>query len=144
MIPRARAFGAGWRSAALAAACALALAGCAEQMGRGSARSIYTVADVMDVYRQDLEQGKSAQMRLMQQMLLRLEKDPSAEGRWEFVGCTPGILLLQSETPRLAPEQWGVLLQARGYGRGELRVRYVPSASDEKPREYTLEVQVTR
>lgn len=40
----------------------LAGAGCAEQMSRGSARSLYTIAGVLEVFRQDL--GKDAQMRI--------------------------------------------------------------------------------
>ena len=98
----------------------------------------------MDVYRQDLDQGKSAQMRIGQQLLFRLDKDPSRDGRWEFVDCTPGILLAQSETPRVDVGQWGLLLQARALGRGEVRIRYLPSEEGEKPREYTLEVQVSK
>ncbi len=113
-------------------------------MGRGSSRALYTVAGVMEVYRQDLVQGKSAQLWLDQQMLFRLEKDPEVDGRWEFVGCTPGVLLVLSESPRVSSGEWGLLLQARAFGQGNVQIRYLPSAEQEKPRDYTIEVSVRK
>lgn len=113
-------------------------------MGRGSSQVLYTVANVMEVYRQDLVLGKSAQMWMDQQMLFRLENDPDDDGRWEFVGCTPGVFLVLSESPRVASGEWGLLLQARALGRGEIHVRYRPFAEGRAPREYTMEVSVRR
>lgn len=128
----------------LAAACAIAFTGCAEQMGRGSSRAIYTISGTMEVFRQDLALEKSAQLRIDQQLLFRLEKDPAMDGKWEFVELTGNVLLLLSDSPRVASGEWGLLLQARSLGRGEVKLRYVPSAEGEKPREYSLEVSVSR
>lgn len=127
--------------AALGAAL-LAGTGCAQQMGRGSPRSLYTIAGVLEVFRQDL--GKDAQMRLDQQLLFRLEKDPALDGHWSLVECSPGVLLVLSETPRVPPGEWGLLLQARALGRGEVKLRYTPAEEEQPPRDYLFEVSVAR
>ncbi len=120
----------------------LAGAGCAEQMSRGSARSLYTIAGVLEVFRQDL--GKDAQMRIDQQLLFRLEKDPKLDGHWSLVEYSPGVLIVLSESPRVQPGEWGLLLQARALGRGEVKLRYTPSEAEQEPRDYTLEISIVR
>ena len=120
----------------------LAGSGCAEQMGRGSARSLYTIAGVLEVFRQDL--GKDAQMRLDQQLLFRLEKDPKLDGHWSLVEYSPGVLIVLSESPRVQPGEWGLLLQARALGRGEVKLRYTPSETEQEPRDYALEISIVR
>lgn len=118
------------------------MVGCAQQMSRGSQRSLYTIAGTLEVFRQDL--GKDAQMRLDQQLLFRLEKNPELDGHWALVEHTPGVLIVLSETPRVQTGEWGLLLQARALGRGEVKLRYLPSEEGQAPRDYTLEISVVR
>ena len=116
--------------------------GCAHQMSRGSEKSLYTISGVLEVFRADL--GKDIQLRLNQSLLFRLEKDPALDGHWELVDYDRQLLLLLSDTPRVKPEEWGLLLQARAYGRGELKLRYVPAGEGETPRETTLAISISR
>jgi hypothetical protein len=122
---------------------ALALAtGCAQQMSRGSAVSLYSVSDPLEVHRQDI--GKSIQLRLDQKLFFNMETDGENPGQWELVDYEKRTLLLLSDTPRTMPGYRGFLLQARALGSGKVILRFTPLGEDAKPSEARFDISIRR
>ena len=120
----------------------LLFSGCAAEMGRGSARTLYTIADPLEVHCNDI--GKNIQLRLDQKLLFTLEKDEENPGRWELVDYDKRTMLLLSETPRVAVGFQGFLLQARVMGSGEVTLRFIPAGEDKPPRDVKFEISIRR
>ena len=121
----------------------LLFAGCAGgEMSRGSARSLYTIADVMEVHREDI--GKSIQLKLNQKLFFHLENDPASPGEWTMVDYDQRTLLLLSDSPRVRPGFWGLLLEGRAIGSGEVNLRFTPSGEGKNPQEVKFEFSVRK
>ncbi len=119
---------------------AVVLVGCASEMKRGSARTLYTIAGTLEVGRGDI--GKDIQLTRDQQLLFKMDQTSAPSGKWEMVDYDNRTLLLLSETPRLESGFWGVLLQARALGQGAVRLRFTPDDESIAPREVTFEIQI--
>ena len=120
----------------------LLFAGCASEMGRGSTRALYTVADPLEVRRDDL--GKDIQLRLDQKLLFNFETGGEHPGHWELLEYNNRILLLLSDTPRVATGFQGFLLQARAMGSGEVSLRFTPSDEGQQPQDVKFSISVRR
>jgi hypothetical protein len=118
------------------------LTGCASEMKRGSDKELYTIATVLEVHRDDI--GKRIQLTLNQNLLFDFEPDTSRAGDWELIDYDRKTLLLLSETPRLPSNHWGVLLQARGIGSGEIRFRFTPHEDPHNMQQHIFEVSTRR
>jgi len=118
--------------------------GCAGSGGmkRGSGRALYTIADPLEVYREDI--GKSIQLRLDQKLLFKMERGGENPGEWKLVNHSNRILLLLSDAPRVMSNYQGFLLQARVIGSGEVTLRFTPSAEDQQPQDVKFEISVRR
>jgi len=130
-----------WISPAAACVC-IYLAGCAAEMKRGSERTLYSILDVLEVYREDI--GKDIQITLNQKLLFKFTDDPERAGSWELVDYDRRTLLLLSETPRVGPESWGLLLQARAMGMGEVNLRFTPDEEGAAPRMIRFNIAIRR
>ena len=120
----------------------LLLASCASEMKRGSDKSIYTIADTMEVFRSDI--GKNIQLRLDQKLFFKMENDPDQPGKWELIEHDRRTLLLLSTSPRTAPGVWGILLQARALGSGSVKLRFTPADETKTPQEILFETEIRR
>jgi len=120
----------------------LLFAGCASEMGRGSTRALYTIADPLEVRRDDL--GKDIQLRLDQKLLFNFETGGEHPGHWKLLDYNNRILLLLSDTPRVAPGFQGFLLQARALGGGEVSLRFTPSDEGRQPQDVKFSISVRR
>jgi hypothetical protein len=118
------------------------LIGCAGEMKKGSDQRMYTIATVLEVNRKDI--GKDIQLTLNQKLMFNMENDPARLGTWEMVEYDPRILLLLSDTPRTAPGVWGVLLEARALGAGDVKLRFTPSDEKEPPENVLFQISVRR
>ncbi len=118
------------------------LAGCASQMSRGSSKSLYTVSEVLDVHREDI--GKSVQLKLDQKIFFKMDPNPDKPGQWSLVDYSNRVLLLLSETPRVESGNWGLLLQARAMGSGEVTLRFTPFDENAQPETATFEISITK
>lgn len=103
---------------------ALSLLGCASEMSRGSSKALYTIADTLEVHRNDI--GKEIQLHRDQKLFFNFSKNPDEPGSWKLVDYSKRTLLLLSETPRVSPGDWGLLLQARALGSGEVELLFTP------------------
>jgi len=118
------------------------LSGCTSEMPKGSAQSLYTIADTLEVTKGDL--GKSIQLKLNQKLLLNFESDPAQLGNWELVQYDNRTLLLLSENPRLPSENWGRLFQARVLGFAEIELRFVPQDENIPVQKHRFSISITR
>ncbi len=121
---------------------ALVLSGCTGTMPKGSERSLYTVADVLEVHRADL--AKSIQLRLNQKILFDLDQDPDQPGEWGLVDYDNRVMILLSDSPRLPPGDWGVLLEGRALGYGQVTVKFIPTDDSLEPKTYTMDVSIKK
>ena len=120
----------------------LGIVGCISEMSRGSSRTLYTIAGVLEVRHDDL--GKDIQLRLDQKLFFNLQNDPETPGQWTLVDYEGRTLLLLSETPRTAPGFWGLLLQARGLGSAYVTLRFTPTDEGKPPQEINFEIAIRR
>lgn len=116
--------------------------GCASEMKRGSSRSLYTIADTLEVHSSDV--GKSIQLKLDQKLLFDFEKDDSQAGVWEMVDYDRRKLLLLSDTPRMASGHYGFLFQGRVMGSGEVVFRFSPLDEAQPARDVAFEFSISR
>lgn len=116
--------------------------GCASEMGRGSATKLYTIADTLEVRREDI--GKDIQLKLDQNLFFNLQKDEPSAGQWELVDYERRILLLLSDSPRTASGYWRVLFQGRSFGEGEVVLRFTPDDKNQTTKDVTFEVLVSK
>jgi hypothetical protein len=126
----------------IAALICLVWMGCASEMKRGSNRSLYTIADTLEVHASDI--GKSIQLNRDQKLLFDFEKDDSQPGVWELVDYDRRKLLLLSDTPRMPSGHYGFLLQARVMGSGEVNLRFSPLEETQPSRDVTFEFSISR
>ncbi|MBI4028384.1 MAG: hypothetical protein HY360_25590 [Verrucomicrobia bacterium] len=124
------------------AAVFLGFVGCASEMKRGSDKLLYTIADTLDVRREDL--GKDIQLQLGQNLLFKIAADPDEPGRWELVHHDSRTLLLLSETPRVGENTWGLLLRANAIGAGAVVLRFIPNREGADVRAVKFETFVRR
>jgi hypothetical protein len=120
----------------------LIFSGCTSGMSRGSERSLYTIAGVLEVHREDI--GKDIQLVLDQKLLFSLEADPEAPGQWQLEDYDRRTMLLLSDTPRVPSDHWGVLLQARAMGSGYVKLRFVPDDTTQSSRDIRFNVSIRR
>jgi hypothetical protein len=118
------------------------LGGCASEMGRGSSQSVYSIANVLTVFRDDI--GKDLQLRLDQSLLFDFDKDPEKSGVWSLAEYDPRTLLLLSETPRLPEGDWGVLLRGKAIGSGWVTFKFTHYDEEKAPEEVKFFVSVRR
>ncbi len=111
-------------------------------MGRGSARALYTIANVLEVRQGDI--GKDIQMVLDQKLLFKFENNEKEPGQWELVDYEKRTLLLLSETPRMESGFWGVLLQARALGSGKVVLRFTPGEDGKQAEEVPFSILIRR
>ena len=103
---------------------ALGLMGCASEMSHGSSKTLYTIADVLEVHREDI--GKEIQLHRDQKLFFNFSKNPDEAGSWKLVDYSKRTLLLLSESPNVSAGAWGLLLQARALGSGEVELVFTP------------------
>lgn len=118
------------------------LAGCASGMSRGSAQSLYSIADPLEVHRGDI--GKSIRLRLDQKLLFLMDYDGEHPGRWELVDYANRTLLLLSDNPRVAPGYRGFLLQGRAMGGAQVVLRFTPDEENAKPTDVKFDISIRR
>ncbi|MDD2707291.1 MAG: hypothetical protein PHV34_04720 [Verrucomicrobiae bacterium] len=124
----------------------LGACGCAREMSRGSAALLYSIADPLEVRRSDI--GKNIQLKLDQKVLFCMAKgdeDAGVErGRWELADFDKRTLLLLSEYPRVEAGCWGLLLQARSLGSGEVVLKFIPDDESKTPKEVKFEISIRK
>lgn len=116
--------------------------GCASEMGRGSGKSLYSVADVLEVHPEDA--GKSIQLTLNQKLFFNFEVNPEETGQWSLENYDRRVLLLLSDTPRVASGGWGVLLQARALGYGDVTLKFTPEDEGKPPRTVVFDISIRK
>jgi hypothetical protein len=120
----------------------LLLSGCANQIPKGSSKTLYTIAETLEITQADL--SKDVQLRLDQKLLFNLEPNPEELGTWMLVDYDNRHLLLLNDTPRVASGNWGLLLQARALGSAEVQIRFVPLTENSTPKNYTFPISISR
>jgi hypothetical protein len=120
----------------------LFLAGCASEMGRGSSQSVYSIASVLTVFRDDI--GKDVQLKLDQNLLFDFDKDPVRSGEWSLDEYDPRTLTLLSETPQLPDGDWGVLLRGKAIGSGWVKFKFTPYDEEKPPEEVKFYITIKK
>ena len=120
----------------------LFVTGCASQIGKGSSKTLYSIAGVLEVNRQDL--GKDIQLNLDQKLFFNMDTTQEMPGQWSLAEYDNRILLLLSDTPRVESEHWGVLLQGRFLGSGEVVLQFTPTDENLKPQTFHFSVSVRK
>ena len=113
---------------------------CLSGMKRGSDKSLYTIAGILEVKREDA--GKSIQLALDQKLFFKMDKTVEPAGEWELVSYEHPPLLLLSETPRVESGYWGLLLQARAFGNAEVKLRFTPHDENQPPKDVTFSISI--
>ncbi len=116
--------------------------GCASGLGRGSAETLYSYADILEVHRSDA--GKSIQLKLDQKLFFKLDKDPDVPGQWSLVEYDNRTLLMLNENAPTASGYWGVLLQARALGRAFVKLRFTPADEMQEPQNVEYDISIHR
>jgi hypothetical protein len=118
------------------------ITGCVSEMSKGSAKNLYTIADILQVNRADL--GKDIQLKLDQKLFFNFEPDPEHLGDWELVQYDNRHLLMLNDHPYVESGNWGLLLQARALGFSEVELRFTPVDENEKPQNYIFSISISR
>lgn len=111
-------------------------------MKRGSDKSLYSIAGVLEARREDV--GKSIQLALDQKLLFKLETKGEEPGSWELVSYEHPPLLLLSDTPKMEAGYWGLLLQARAIGSASVKLRFTPADESQPPKDVTFAITIHR
>ncbi len=116
--------------------------GCASEIKRGSDKNLYTIADTLEVRREDI--GKDIQLKLDQNLFFKIDQDKTLVGQWELVDYERRILLLLSDSPKTPSGSWGLLFQARSFGTGEVVLRFIPEGKNQPSEKVTFEILVRK
>ena len=75
------------------------LVSCASEMKRGSDATLYSIADPLEINREDI--GKDIQLKLDQKLFFNMDNNSPISGRWELVDYERRTLLLLSNSPKV-------------------------------------------